>query len=150
MILGNLNKTEVLTNFHPKFKHVFEFIKNNDLNFYEVSDDKIEIDGDEVFFFVKELSAKEHDESVLEAHNNYIDVHIPLKTFEIFGWAGREDCKNIKTGYNADDDVIFYNDPVSTYFMVSIGDFAVFYPEDVHATGIGYGPIKKAIFKVRI
>lgn len=150
MVIGSLTKTETIANLHSQLKLVFEFIQQNDLNSYAVGEDKIEIDGDNVFCFVKELMARKHEDAAFESHNQYIDIHVPIKGIEIFGWAGRNECIDVATEYDSKNDVIFFNDAVSTYFSVSPENFVVFFPEDVHATVIGSGTIKKAIFKVRV
>ncbi len=36
------------------------------------------------------------------------------------------------------------------YFKLTAGQFAIFFPEDVHAPMIGEGTIKKLIIKVRL
>ena len=46
--------------------------------------------------------------------------------------------------------VIFYSDKPDTYFQFKAGQFAIFYPEDVHAPMIGEGPIKKLVVKVKL
>ena len=52
--------------------------------------------------------------------------------------------------YNAEKDVQFYNDTPETFFQLRDGQFAIFFPEDVHAPMIGEGTIKKLVIKVKI
>ncbi|MFL5787553.1 MAG: YhcH/YjgK/YiaL family protein [Flavisolibacter sp.] len=62
----------------------------------------------------------------------------------------RNKCVDIKDPYNAEKDVIFFKDKPDMYFELNAGQFAIFYPEDVHAPMIGEGPIKKLVVKVRM
>jgi YhcH/YjgK/YiaL family protein len=55
-----------------------------------------------------------------------------------------------KEAYNAEKDVIFYNDKPDMYFSLHEGQFAIFFPDDVHAPMIGEGPVKKLVVKVKI
>ena len=52
--------------------------------------------------------------------------------------------------YNSEKDVRFYSDVPDMYFQLTNNQFAIFYPEDVHAPMIGNGEIKKLVFKVKI
>ncbi len=61
--------------------------------------------------------------------------------------------KNVKyqmVDYHAEKDVQFYHDTPDTFFQLRDGQFAIFFPEDVHAPMIGEGTIKKLVIKVKI
>jgi len=45
---------------------------------------------------------------------------------------------------------MFYTDAPDMFFQLSDNQFAVFFPEDVHAPMIGDGEIKKMVIKVKI
>ena len=67
-----------------------------------------------------------------------------------FGWKPRSDCKAQKGEYYPEKDVVFYNDAPDMYFDMTDNQFAIFFPEDVHAPMIGEGEIKKLVMKVKI
>ncbi|HEX8356160.1 MAG TPA: YhcH/YjgK/YiaL family protein, partial [Segetibacter sp.] len=69
---------------------------------------------------------------------------------EQMGWSARERVSSPVGEYNAEKDVTFYNDKPETYFTLQAGQFAIFYPEDVHAPQIGEGLIKKLVVKIRL
>jgi beta-galactosidase beta subunit len=46
--------------------------------------------------------------------------------------------------------VSFYDDVPDMYFKLRSDQFAIFFPEDVHAPMIGNGLIKKMVVKVKI
>jgi beta-galactosidase beta subunit len=47
-------------------------------------------------------------------------------------------------------DVLFYDDAPDMFFQLTNLQFAIFFPEDVHAPMIGEGNIKKMVIKVKI
>ena len=69
---------------------------------------------------------------------------------ETYGWKPREKCKMQNGAYNPEKDVRFFSDAPDMFFQLTDGQFAVFFPEDVHAPMIGEGEIKKVVIKVKI
>ena len=63
---------------------------------------------------------------------------------------GRRNCREQKGDYNPEKDVLFYNDPPEMHFGLRDRQFAILFPEDVHAPMIGEGMIKKLVIKVKI
>jgi YhcH/YjgK/YiaL family protein len=85
-----------------------------------------------------------------ECHNAHIDIQICIRGNETLGWKPRSSCKNEREPYNTEKDVMFYTDAPDMFFLLSDNQFAVFFPEDVHAPMIGEGEIKKMVIKVKI
>ena len=85
-----------------------------------------------------------------ECHNKHIDIQLCIHGVEQIGWKPRENCKTENGGYNAEKDVQFYSDAPEMYFQLTDGQFAIFFPEDVHAPMIGDSEIKKLVIKVKI
>lgn len=52
--------------------------------------------------------------------------------------------------YNPEKYVRYFSDRPDVYFKLSVGQFAIFCPEDVHAPMIGEGEIKKVVIKVKM
>ena len=92
------------------------------------------------------------EESVakFECHNQHIDIQLCINGNEQIGWKPREGCKTPKGDYNPEKDVQFYSDQPDTFFSLTNGQFAIFFPEDVHAPMIGDGEIKKLVIKVKL
>jgi len=62
----------------------------------------------------------------------------------------RQSCIQPKGNYDQEKDVSFYNDAPDMFFQLINNQFAIFFPEDVHAPMIGKGRIKKMVIKVKI
>jgi YhcH/YjgK/YiaL family protein len=92
----------------------------------------------------------EESTAKFECHNANIDIQLCIKGVETLGWKPRQDCKSEREPYNAEKDVLFYTDKPDMFFQLTDGQFAIFFPEDVHAPMIGEGEIKKLVIKVKI
>ena len=148
MILGNLDNTEKYNALHPRFAKAFETIKQLDFATAEVG--KYEIDGKDLFYMVSAKEGSKAEGAKFEAHDNYIDIQICPEGTEKLGWKPRHKCVAPVDAYNPEKDVTFFKDKPDTYFDFHAGDFAIFFPEDVHAPQIGEGIIKKIVVKVKI
>lgn len=148
MILSTLENSERIEGLHPKFKELFDFVKNNDLLLQETK--RIVLDGDILFINNVNPDLMTADAQVLEMHCDYIDVHIPLDKTEIVAWKPTADCHDIKATYNKTDDYALFTDKPSNYITVLPGEFLIVYPEDAHGPLIGEGKIRKLIAKVKL
>ena len=148
MIIDTLDNADKYISLHPRFAKAFEFIKSQNLETIEPG--KFEIDGKDLHAAVSLKDGVTRDAAKAEAHNNYIDIQVCPTGKEELGWKPRSKSVSPKEDYNAEKDVTFFNDQMDTYFQLSSGQFAIFYPEDVHAPMIGEGPVKKLVVKVKI
>jgi len=151
MIVDTLANASKYFSVHPLFEKAFEYIKSQNLAALEVG--KFDIDGDNLKAIVsdKEGTTAETSTAKFECHNKNIDIQLCIRGKETIGWKPRNDCKEPKGEYNADKDVMFYNDAPDMFFQLTDNQFAIFFPEDVHAPMIGEGNlIKKLVIKVKI
>ena len=150
MIVDSIDNAAKYTSLHPYFAKAFEYIKSTDLASTE--DGKYEIDGEKLKAIISNKKGMTAEESVakFECHNLHIDIQYCIKGKESMGWKPREKCKQPRGEYNPDKDVLFFNDQPDTFFQLTDGQFAIFWPEDVHAPMIGEGEIKKLVIKVKI
>lgn len=147
MIIDSLKNSAAIEGLNPYFKKIFDYVKSHDL--LTAAPGKITIDGDNAYIMVSEVQGREKTAALLETHNRYIDIQILLKGEEGFGWKSRTALEEGKDTYNATDDICFYREEAKLYFTLSVGEFAVFFPEDAHAPCIGSGTIKKLVAKVK-
>lgn len=148
MILDSLNSTEKAERLHPLFKKAFDYIKATD--FSKVEDGKYELDGSHLYVSVVSLFGKKKDEAAIETHKKYIDIQLPLLGVEKIGWKPGCELLEVSVPYNEENDIEFYVDRPTAYTKIYPGQFAVYFPEDGHAPGIGEGNIRKVIVKVQV
>lgn len=148
MIVSDLKHSERVEPLHPLFRKLFDYVKSHDLLHAEPG--RIEIDGDNLFVNKVCAQGVSAEKQPLEAHREYIDVHILLEGKERIGWKSIEDVSHVSKPYEAEGDCALYAEPASVYVDLLPGQFLVVYPEDPHAPLIGEGQICKLIGKVRI
>ena len=150
MIVDTLLNAEKYFCIHPLFSKAFVHIKSLNPETIEVG--KYEIDGDLLKAIVSDKQGMTAEESgaKFECHDKHIDIQLCLNGKEQIGWKPRQNCTQPKGDYNPEKDVSFYNDAPDMYFELTNNQFAIFFPEDVHAPMIGKDHIKKMVIKVKI
>lgn len=150
MIIDILSNAEKYFCINPHFKNAFEYLQTINLN--EIEDGNYVIDGDNIRAIVSNKPGKTTEESLakFECHDKHIDIQFCISGSEQIGWKPRQNCINKKSDYDEGKDVTFYNDAPDMFFKLTDHQFAVFFPEDVHAPMIGDGKIKKVVIKVKI
>jgi YhcH/YjgK/YiaL family protein len=149
MIIDTLANASKYFSLHPLFAKAFAFISDTDLA--NAADGKSDIaDGLKAIFSNAPGKSKETSLSKFECHNNNIDIQLCISGVETIGWKPREKCVSPNGDYLDEKDVQFYQDAPDTFFQLTGGQFAIFFPGDVHAPMIGEGVIKKLVIKVKI
>lgn len=148
MVLDSLKNCNAYTALHPLFKQAFDYMNQHDLSTLEPG--KVVLVEGQLTLSIMEVEGKTPENANLEAHKRYIDIQTVIRGAETHGWLPIEACKQVKFPYDADKDIVFYNDAPSARVTVKPGEFVIFFPEDGHAPCIGEGPIKKAVFKVLV
>ncbi|MEP6594579.1 MAG: YhcH/YjgK/YiaL family protein [Ginsengibacter sp.] len=149
MIVDTIANAGKYFSVHPLFAKAFEYIKNTDLA--NTTDGRYEIDSSDLKAIFSNKNGMEAAESIakFECHNKHIDIQLCINGTEQLGWKPREKCIVENGEYNEEKDVQFYSDAPDMFFQLTDGQFAIFFPEDVHAPMIGKGPIKKLVIKVK-
>lgn len=150
MIIDSLSNAEKYFCVHPLFAQAFEYIKSQNIESMEVGN--YEIDDGKLRSIISNNPGKTVAESTtkFECHNKHIDIQVCIKGKEQIGWKPRQSCTLPKGDYNEVKDVLFYDDAPDMFFQLTNLQFAIFFPEDVHAPMIGEGNIKKMVIKVKI
>lgn len=149
MIIDTLQNASKYFPVHPLFAKAFEYIKETELA--NAPDGKLDIaDGLKAIFSNKPGMSAEASVAKFECHNQHIDIQFCISGVETIGWKPREKCVAENGGYNPEKDVQLYHEQPDMYFQLTNGQFAIFFPDDVHAPMIGEGNIKKLVIKVKI
>ncbi len=148
MVIDRLEHIGKYASLHPSFARVAEFLESNDLENLETG--KTELDGKQLWVNVTRTKPKTAEQARLEAHEEYIDIQIPVSGEEIMGYTPLCDCHTVSTPYNAEKDIVFFEGLAESYVTVRPGMFAIFFPQDGHAPGITPDGVKKIIVKVKV
>ena len=149
MVVDSLKNSKKYNSLHPLFAKAFDFISQKDLWSLEGGTFEI-VEGLKLIVSNGKGKTKEASLEKFECHDKNIDIQICVNGIETIAWKPREKCEIPNGDYNLEKDVRFYSDVPDMYFQLTNNQFAIFYPEDVHAPMIGSGEIKKFVFKVKI
>jgi len=149
MIIDTLANASKYFSLHPSFAKAFDYINQN--NVATLADGIYETpEGLKVIVNTGMGKTAESSLAKFECHDKNIDIQLCVKGLETMAWKPREKCLKPNGEYNPDKDVRFFSDAPDMSFQLTDGQFAVFFPEDVHAPMIGDGEIKKVVIKVKI
>lgn len=150
MIIDSLANASRYFSVHPLFQQAFEYIQAQDLSALTPGKSEISPDGlKSIVFIDAPLKTVEESLAKFECHDKNIDIQLCLSGSETIGWKPRETCHHLKGEYNPEKDVSFYGDQPDMYFQLGPGQFAILFPEDVHAPMIGEGTVSKLVIKVK-
>ena len=149
MIIDTLQNASKYFSVHPLFEKAFQYIQQQDLNALEVGKSDI---SEGLKSIISDAPGKTAEVSTFkfECHNKNIDIQLCVRGVETIGWKPRHKCVTPNGDFNEEKDVQLYHDQPDMYFQLTDHQFAIFFPEDVHAPMIGDGQIKKMVIKVKI
>ena len=147
MIADNIHNASYYYNVHKRFKKAFDFLKSVDLN--TCTEGTYVID-ENIKMIISSNTLKNKCDSLLETHQKYIDIHIPLSQSETFGWKSAIKLEKSLGKYDSEKDFELFEDQPTSYFTIQPGEFTIFLSNDGHAPLTGEGELKKIIFKIFI
>lgn len=114
-----------------------------------------DIDGDEVFANVQELTTVPADEKGYEAHRRYADVHYVISGTELIGIAPVGECSAAGEFSEADDFGLYAPGDRESWVTLRPGELVVTPPCDAHKPGCcppgsDPAPLKKICVKVLV
>ena len=148
MILDALNNSTKIECLHPQNKKAFDYLKSTD--FSTMEDGKYELDGSRLYVSIASLTGKDKTDAAIETHKKYIDIQMPLLGVEKIGFKPGCELQEEEAPYNEEKDITFYVDRPTAFTKIYPGQFAVYFPEDGHAPGIGQGNIRKVVVKIQV
>lgn len=148
MILDSLSSMDRYSGIHPGFVAAFEYLRSIDADGF--SSGRREIIGDRLYATSSIASGVGVSEARLEAHRKYIDIQYSVAGIDNIGWRPVSKCFGKDGFYNAEKDVLFYTDVPETWFGLTPGSCAIFFPEDAHAPLAINGSLHKIVVKVSV
>lgn len=149
MIFDAIENSDYYVGLGEKFKTAFDFLKTTDFN--SIKEDRIDIDGDNIYALINNYETKDPEDCDWERHEKYIDIQYMVSGAENIGFV-LSDYLDVKTEYNEEKDVeILKGD--GDYVQLSDGEFVVFFPDDAHMPGLiveKKETIQKVVVKIKI
>lgn len=150
MILDSLDRLHAYACLHPRFAKAIDYITK--ANYNELPTGEIKWEGEDIRAIIihDQLVEEKASTDYFECHNTFIDIQVVYEGVEKVGWKSRASCQYPRGEYNAEKDVLFYEDTPELFFEIKPRHFTIYFPNDVHAPMIGEGPVKKMVVKVRV
>ena len=134
---------------NPHFGRAFAFLRRADLA--NLKPGRYEIDGDNCWATVSDVSLTPLAGAKVEAHRKYIDIQAPITGPETIGFFTMDAAHRALPFDEAHDCVLF--DAETKPVTLNPGEFAIFFPLDgAHAPGHssnGERTIRKVVIKVK-
>ena len=128
MIFDSMENAEIYYGLGEKFKTAFEFLKKTDFN--SIKEERIEIDGENIFAMPEKYITKNPENAAWEAHRKYIDIQYMISGAENMGFV--KSCYlDLLEDYDQEKDVEYLNG-LGDFVQVGEGEFVVFFPDDAH------------------
>ena len=152
MIVTDLEHIAEQAALSPALRKAIDFLRQ--AHPLELTDGRVEIDGDKVYALVQSYETVATDEPRFEAHRKYLDVQYLASGEEVIGWASI-DRLIVGVPYDEAKDASLGRvfPPDMTRVRLSSGQLAVLYPADAHAPKLAAGapaPVIKIVVKVSV
>lgn len=149
MICDQLENSKLYLPLHSGFVTAFDFLRSFDRS---VPIGKIAIDGDRVFASIQHYNTEAASSKAWEAHRKYIDIQCVFTgNEEIF--CSPIGALTVVRAYDPDSDFESFSGPARQSIILSVGDFAIFFPQDGHKPGCiagKFASVLKVVVKVRV
>lgn len=153
MITGTLEQLDrLLPQVAGNVKKALELLKTVDV--LALPNGKTPLDGENIFASVNTYETEPREDRRPEKHFQYIDIQILGAGRETIGYTDVENAGDLTEDRRETNDVVFYGTTRKENFVkLEKGDFAIFFPWEVHRPNcwFGEGPetVKKIVVKVR-
>ena len=137
MILDRLENAALYQPLGERIALALDYLGRTD--FSRIPDGRYELDGDRVYAVVQRYRPKPPAEARWDAHRQYIDVQFMAEGVERIGYAPLGKALPVAQAYDSQRDFALYA-AQGDFFTVRVGDFAIFYPTDVHAPSVAGEP----------
>lgn len=150
MILDDLTHADRYRMLSPGIAKAFDYLRT--FRPEEVASGKYELEGDRLIANVARYQTRLPEQAIWESHRKYIDVQFIASGAERVGYVPLEHAPEITLPYSAERDVIIYA-PGEDTIAFRQGQFAIFFPEDIHAPNLAVGTpaeVCKVVLKVAV
>jgi len=146
MIFDTLNNCDKYYSCHPKFEAAFNFIRTAIAE--NLPAESYHLEGAEMYASISEYISKNPDETMFEGHVNYIDIQCVVSGVECMEAVDISKAA-VSQPYDSSRDICFYEDSsIAHKATLRAGDFAVFFPHDIHKPGMCLEGAKAAVKKI--
>ncbi len=135
------------------FQKVLKYLRENDLSQTDVKE--IELDGRNIYLQIHDITTQPIAERAAESHTQYLDLQYIILGEEKMGVLPLSTELEV-VQKNEEKDFIHYqtNFDNESFLHLKAGDFAIFFPEDVHRPGCQTNnkaeKVRKVVAKIHV
>ena len=152
MIADTLQHASLYEALHPLFSAAFAFIRQAEQE--NLPAGRYELDGSCLYANIQEYSTKSSENARPEGHRSYIDIQYICAGKEEIAVIDREKTSSVQPYDPQTDAEFFAPGEYADRLVLKAGEFAVFFPHDLHTPClmVGHQPetVKKIVVKVNI
>lgn len=146
MILDHIGNATLYHRLGDRFAAAFRALQTPEL--LQAEPGRYELQGADLFALPQHYTTKPRDKGKWEAHRRYIDIQYVVSGAELMGHAPLANM-SVTEPYNEEKDILFLSGQ-GNYFTVTAGQFAIFYPHDVHMPTLAANDVPAPIHKIVI
>lgn len=154
MITGTQKEIERLLPFVTgRLKHALELVAKLDLTKLPVG--KTPLDGETIFASTNVYQTEPRENRRPEKHFTHMDIQLVVEGRETIGVTDVENVSDLIEDRREKDDIVFYGHTEKENFIqLQKGDFAIFFPWEVHRPNCYFAQqpetVKKVVVKVLV
>lgn len=149
MIIDSIKNASKYYDVHPSFREAFDALAKivND-----TPDERITVDGDNIFINLSTYTNKNVSECLFESHKKYIDIQYVITGAELIDVCQTDTLKATDDRLDTDDIAFYENSDIFSTAYLTDGIFVVLFPGEAHRPCVapdGKGiKTKKAVAKI--
>ena len=150
MIASSFYANDDLNRYPRPIRTALCWLQNHDVAAMEPG--VYEIEGQDIYAQVVDLTTAPRAEKKPEVHKEYIDVQYLAAGEELLGFAPDKGGRPIAEAHPENDLYFYENAPDEVLLKATAGSYSIFFPNDIHRPGVmADAPMKirKAVVKVR-
>ena len=152
MIIDRLTNAHLYYCLGKRFETGLRFLQDNWDRISEFENGVLEIDGRDVYLFMRRYDTVKLADAKTEAHKKYADIQILKYGEERFGYQSLSEVGEMLEDYPERDVSYFAADP--EFFTLKDDRFVIVLPEDAHCPDCAVNdlpqPVVKPVIKVRV
>lgn len=139
--------------YSEKIMTALHYLSSND--FTKMAPGEYEIEGKSIFAIIMDKHTGVISEFAPETHKKHIDVQYLVSGRESIGFSRINDSLTVATDALEEKDLMLYENQLTHESFVNLlpGDFAIFFPADVHRPLCAYGNpclVRKVVVKIAV
>ncbi len=148
MILDRFEQLKNYVEIHPLLPLAIRFLNQQKMS--DLATGYHEIQGKSLFATVFEEKEPPRTDPLLECHRLYYDLQVALYGVGTLKWKPLYECSNLKTPYHIENDAQLFSEESSLTISWIPHTFAIFLPEDAHATYASTPGFRKVVLKLAV